>query len=274
MQDGWHHVMNRGVDRTEIFLGDADRVEFGRLLGEASLRTGVEIHGYCLMPNHFHLIVCCPDGGLSDFVRHATAVYTRHLNDRVGRDGPLFRGRFHSLAIDTDDYLLAAIRYVHRNPLALLGVGRVDRYRWSSHRTYLGVRPRPSWMRTDFVLDMFDGDPARFHAFVSDVPTTTLPPAVQALASAVELVVDEMIDLARPRQGLARTLMLLAIDACDATGSSTWQSMGYSSARRFGQALWRARGVAASDPELLAAARAALELARSRTVPGTTRDAC
>lgn len=111
---GWHHVVNRGVDHQPIFFDDSDRVDFGRLLGVGHDRFGVEVHAYCLMTNHFHLLVHCPCGGLSGFMHDVTATFTRHVNDRLGRDGSLVRGRFRSFTVDSDAYVLCVTRYIHR----------------------------------------------------------------------------------------------------------------------------------------------------------------
>lgn len=151
-------MMNRGVDHRRIFFADADRVEFGRLLGEIHTKWGVETLAYCLMDTHYHMVLHTPDGRLSDAMQHLGLVYTRHTNDRVGRDGPICRGRFASMLITTDSYLLQATRYVHRNALDLPGVRRPDGYRWSSYRAYLGHRRRPPFLNTEPVLELVGGD--------------------------------------------------------------------------------------------------------------------
>ncbi len=169
IEDGWHHVMNRGADHRAAFLDDSDRIELGTRLGDMYERFGVETHAYCLMTTHYHLLLHCPNGGLSDAMQRLGSIYTRHLNDRVGRDGALFRGRFHSRLVVSDAHLVAAARYIHRNALDLPGVDRVERYRWSSHRAYLGHRAAPPWLRTDVVLGHFGNDTTAF-AFVLDTP--------------------------------------------------------------------------------------------------------
>ncbi|NND75914.1 MAG: hypothetical protein HKN44_12990 [Ilumatobacter sp.] len=165
--DGWHHVMNRGVDRQRVFFDDSDRVDFLRLLGVAHERHGIETHGYCLMGNHFHLLLRCPSGQLSEGMKGLTSTYTRHVNDRVGRDGPLFRGRFRSRLILEPADIVGVVRYIHRNPLDIVGVDRCDRYRWSSHRDYLGHRDAKSWLRTAEILGFFNDDRGIFAAFVT-----------------------------------------------------------------------------------------------------------
>jgi REP element-mobilizing transposase RayT len=195
-EDGWHHVMNRGADRARVFLDDTDRVEFGIRLADIHDRFGVETHGYCLLDTHFHLLLHCPQGGLSDAMQRLGSLYTRHVNDRLGRDGALFRGRFHSKPIQDDRYLLAAVRYVHRNALDVSGVHDVEQYRWSSHRAYLGRRRLVPWLRTDVVLSHFGGDRQAFHDFVrlDDVPSQSSPSRADlvAMLDAASLVVLEL----------------------------------------------------------------------------------
>ena len=128
--------MNRGAARQAVFHSATDGRTFEGLLGRAARRFGVEVHAYCLMTNHFHLLLHCPDGGVSDFMQFLGASYTRHLNDRLGRDGPIFRGRFRSLLIDSDRYLAAVGRYIHRNPLDIGPDTDLAQYRWSSFRHY------------------------------------------------------------------------------------------------------------------------------------------
>ena len=163
--DGWHHVMSRGVDRSTIFFSTADRLDFGRLLERTVERFGVEVHAYCLMTNHFHLLVRCPRGNLSDAMHHVLSIFARRANNRAGRVGHLFGDRFCSRLIIDVRYLVNVLRYIHLNPLDIAGVETPEAYRWSSHRTYLGLRPRPDWLRTDTALSWFQNQ-AGYAAFI------------------------------------------------------------------------------------------------------------
>ena len=92
-EGAWHHVINRGVAQQPIFENDADRRLFLRLLCDASSDHGVEIHGYCLMGNHYHLLMCTPHANLGTAMKALSERYTQAYNRKYGRDGPLFRGR-------------------------------------------------------------------------------------------------------------------------------------------------------------------------------------
>lgn len=251
--DGWHHVMNRGVDRQTTFFSDADRVEFGRLLGVGFDRFDVEVHAYCLMDTHYHLLLRCPSGGLSEYMQTIGSILTRHINDRVGRDGPLFRGRFHSISVTQDAQLLRTVRYIHRNALDLPGVGDVNDYRWSSHRTYRGFRSTPRWMRTDHVLNSFALGPNSFDDFVRATSSGRLPNTTpEHIRAVTDLVLAELSDhLPGGRQGLARTVQALLVDVLDdVQGRALVAELGYASAASGRAAACRARRRQADEPVL------------------------
>ena len=249
-----HHVMNRGVNRQTTFFGDHDRVEFGRRLADVHDRFGIETIAYCLMGNHYHLVVRAPQGGLGSAMHHLGLVYTRRTNERVRRDGPLFRGRYHSIPITTDAYLLQAVRYVHRNPLDLPGVRRPADYRWSSYRTYLGHRRCPPFLDTGLVLGMFDGDREGLAAFTDDGRPTWVT-TVEDLEQAVRLAIAEDDlrhgDDAEVQRWQERTAMLLVADALRGTtlARDVLERLDLPSAAARRMAMKRARDRAA-DPAI------------------------
>jgi putative transposase len=276
IEGGWYHVMNRGVARQDTFLCDADRVEFGRLLGIGHERHGVLIHAYCLMGNHFHLLLECPNAALSEFMHGLASVYVRRLNDRVGRDGPLFRGRFHSIPITDDRQLLATVRYIHRNPLDIADVTSADQYRWSSHRTYLGHRRSPPWLRTHTVLDIAGLDPIGFHRFIADEVVTDRVAAVgnidpSVVARTTDMVLDELGDTLRSaRQNVARTVLLLvAAQLSPEDAAALLGYLGFTTPERSRTALRRAGRRATADPTLGPVVDRVLALA-VHDVPGTS----
>ena len=150
--------MNRGRRREEIYTDKHDYMVFIGLLQEASEIFKVSIAAYCLMPNHYHLLMQTPDANLSRCMRHINGVYTQRFNRRHGHDGPLFRGRYRSILIDQDTYLLELIRYIHRNPFDSGIEKAFGQYPWSSHKGYLSNAKKWDWLHKEFILSIFSKD--------------------------------------------------------------------------------------------------------------------
>jgi REP element-mobilizing transposase RayT len=151
----WHHVMNRGAHRHEIFSADPDAELFLDSLAEASARYEIEIHAYCLMGNHYHLLVRSRTGRLSECIRFAVGRFSRTKNKRDGSDGPLFRSRFTSAPVESEAHLLECSRYIHLNPVRAGIVRAPEEWVWSSARAYLGIGHAPDWLITHEMLAMF-----------------------------------------------------------------------------------------------------------------------
>ena len=150
----WYHVMNRGRRREQVFRDQKDFEHFISLLQEAGNNWNCRIAAYCLMSNHYHLLLQTPDANISRIMRHINGVYTQHFNRRHRLDGPLFRGRYKSILVDADNYLLELIRYIHRNPLRA-GIGKkMGEYPWTSHMGYVSQAKKWSWLYKDFPLAM------------------------------------------------------------------------------------------------------------------------
>ena len=152
--NAWHHVMNRARRREVLFVDKADYQQFIDLLQETEDLFNVNVAAFCLMPTHYHLIVQTPDANLSRCMRHLNGVYTQRYNVRHGCDGTLFRGRYKSILVDADSYMLQLVRYIHQNPLKAGLVKRLDQYVWSSHKGYLSKAKKWNWLYKDFVLQM------------------------------------------------------------------------------------------------------------------------
>ena len=151
---GVYHVMLRGNGGREIFFSEGDRSVFFLLLQEGVERFGYRVHGFCLMPNHVHLLVQVGDVPLSKGMQNLSFRYTGWVNRRQGRSGHLFQGRYKAVLVDADDYLLELVRYIHLNPVRASMVTDPADYPWSSHRAYLGLESIP-WLHTDWVLGQF-----------------------------------------------------------------------------------------------------------------------
>ncbi|MBN1683983.1 MAG: transposase [Gammaproteobacteria bacterium] len=152
--NAWHHVMNRGASKQLIFLNYDHRKMFLDLLNDVSQKFFVEIHAYCLMDNHYHLLVRTPESNLSQVMQYIDGVYTQQFNRCVKRDGALFRGRYKSILIEADAYLLQASRYIHLNPLEISFKEKFLDNKWSSYAAYIGLITPPEWLKNEFVLDM------------------------------------------------------------------------------------------------------------------------
>lgn len=172
----WYHVMNRGAGRKATFKSDAQREYFLSLLSETADRYAAEWHAYCLMTNHYHLLLRTPEGNLQRIMRHVNGVYTQYFNRDTRTDGPLFRGRYKAILVDADAYWLQLSRYIHRNPLEAKMVKRLDHYVWSSYLDYIGLRKPPAWLTTDYILRAIGqrNRHARYKAYMAGDTDTAL----------------------------------------------------------------------------------------------------
>ncbi|MFW5453785.1 transposase [Thioalkalivibrio sulfidiphilus] len=148
----WYHVMNRGAGRRTVFNTDAERMYFLSLLADTHARFNAEWHAYCLMGNHYHLLLRTPEANMQRIMRHVNGVYTQYFNRCEDLDGPLFRGRYKAVLVDAQSHWLELSRYIHRNPLQAGLVDDLADYPWSSYRAYVGLDPTPDWLQTGYVL--------------------------------------------------------------------------------------------------------------------------
>ena len=153
-----YHVMSQGDRRDDIYFDDVDRQDFLKTLAEACQKTDWQVHAYCLLRNHFHLVVETPNANLSEGMHWLLGTYTGRLNRRHQQTGQVFSGRYKALVVDGsgNGYLKTVCDYVHLNPVraGLLGSGeRLLSYPWSSLGWYLAVpKHRPGWLRADRLL--------------------------------------------------------------------------------------------------------------------------
>lgn len=131
--------MNRGVGRRNIFHDKAYFEAFLEILEEAHQRFGIQIICYCLMSNHYHLLIKTPEANLGRAMRHINGVYTQQYNRLRKTDGPLFRGRYKAILVEEDSYQLQLSRYIHRNPLDTKKLADLESYQWSSYPHYLFI---------------------------------------------------------------------------------------------------------------------------------------
>lgn len=152
---GLFHVTSRGDRREAIFLDDSDRHKWLTLLGEVCQRFNWACHAYCLMDNHFHIVVETADGNLSAGMRQLNGIYTQwhnHAHDRVGH---VFQGRFKGILVQRDAYLLELARYVVLNPVRAGLCALPGQWPWSSYRAMIGQAPVPEWLQTTWLMAQF-----------------------------------------------------------------------------------------------------------------------
>jgi REP element-mobilizing transposase RayT len=152
-----YHVTSRGNEKKPVFKDDADRLNFLNTLQHANKRYNWICHAYCLMTNHYHLLIETPDGNLSIGMRQINSVYTQLFNKRHGRTGHLFQGRYKTILIQKDSHLLEVCRYVVLNPVRAKKVEQPEDWPWSSYLATGGkTKPHPC-LTSDWVLGQFSG---------------------------------------------------------------------------------------------------------------------
>jgi len=164
--------MNRARRGQTLFRDKDDYFCFLDLLQETSDMFRIRIAAYCLMPTHYHILVQTPEMNLARCMRHLNGVFTQRHNIRHKSDGTLFKGRYKSILVDQDSYLLQLVRYIHKNPIRAGMVKKIDEYPWSSHRGYITRARQWSWLYKDFILNMLTPDKGRqikqYKQFVSE----------------------------------------------------------------------------------------------------------
>ncbi len=144
-----------GNARQKIFLSDADRELFLQTLAHVVARYGWLCHAYCLMANHYHLLVETQRGNLSIGMRQLNGIYTQSFNRRHKRTGHLFQGRFKAILVEKEAYLLELCRYIVLNPVRVKGGDKMGSWKWSSYRATAGMASVPEFLSIDWVLEQF-----------------------------------------------------------------------------------------------------------------------
>ena len=150
-----YHVTSRGDRQEDIYLDDEDRSNFLSLLAQVSKDYNWLIHAYCLMDNHYHLLVETPDGNLSKGMRQLNGVYTQITNRYHGKVGHVFQGRYKAVLVQKESYLLELARYIVLNPVRARMVREAKEWPWSSYRKTAGMLSNDAWLTTEWLLSAF-----------------------------------------------------------------------------------------------------------------------
>lgn len=191
-----YHVAARGNSGQDIYAEDQDRRRFLRMLGRIAARRRWVVMAYCLMGNHFHLLVTTPEADLSDGMRDLLAGYSRFFNVKYQRAGHLFSQRYLCVVVNTDRQLLIVARYIARNPVRAGLLRSPKDWGWSSHALLARSAPLPNWCNCDVLLTQFHQDRDRSLALLVDyveddrldVPRDAPPEAVSPIARRVPSV--------------------------------------------------------------------------------------
>ncbi|MEA5571244.1 REP-associated tyrosine transposase [Calothrix sp. UHCC 0171] len=162
----YYHLYNRGNNRQEIFLERKNYSLFILLIRQHLIKNNVEIIAYCLMPNHYHLLVYLNDENLSQVMQRFSLAYTKSINQRFKRVGSLFQGRFQAQHVDSDEYLLHLSRYIHLNPVKANLVKHPQEWEFSSYLGYIGLQDN-NLIKPEKVLEYFSS-PNAYQQFVEN----------------------------------------------------------------------------------------------------------
>jgi len=149
---GVYHITSRGDRREDIYLNDDDRESWLEIFGEVCRRFNWRCHAYCLMSNHYHIVVETVEGNLAKGMRQLNGVYTQRFNRTHGRVGHVYQGRYKGIMVDKDNYLLELSRYVVLNPVRASMVKNAKQWPWSSYHAMIGSTPSQDWLMTDWIL--------------------------------------------------------------------------------------------------------------------------
>jgi len=167
-----YHLTSRGNTRQGIFFNDGDRELFLQTLAHVVSRYSWICHAYCLMANHYHLLIETPKANLSIGMRQLNGVFTQSFNRRHKRVGHLFQGRFKAVLVEKESYLLELCRYVVLNPVRVKGGTKTAAWKWSSYRATAGLASVPEFLSTDWLLEQFGKNrrvaQKRYREFVRD----------------------------------------------------------------------------------------------------------
>lgn len=153
-----YHITARGDRREDIFFQDEDRTDFLNILSQVCSRFNWVVHAYCLMTNHYHLVVETVDGNLARGMRQLNGVYTQLINRKHHLVGHLFQGRYKAILVQKEAYLLELSRYVVLNPVRANMVTDPAEWHWSNYRTVIAEKSEKEWLDSDWLLSQFGHD--------------------------------------------------------------------------------------------------------------------
>ena len=205
----WYHVLNRARRSERIFSEKSDYHAFVELLEESAEMWNLRVAAYCLMDNHYHILIQTPEANISRAMRHIDGVYTQRYNRAHSCDGQLFRGRYKSILVDGDSYLLQLVRYIHRNPVKARIVRKPEDYMWSSHKGYLSISNKWKWLHKEFIFSLLTEDRSRwvnqYRRFVASEKDADIAAVLEAEKWPVVLGPEKFIDWVKGKYYASKT---------------------------------------------------------------------
>jgi REP element-mobilizing transposase RayT len=187
----FYHVMHRGNAGGAIFSSERDREKLLEYFSKAAERYAIKIHTYCLMTNHYHLLIETPQPNLSQAVKWINVSYAAYFNRKRSRNGHLFQGRFKAVLVDAEGYLKNLSRYIHLNPVRAGMVAQCKDYPWSSYPGFGGYEKQPVWLETQWLLSLFGSDTSeakkRYRDYVETVQNQEIENPSKDIVSGVIL---------------------------------------------------------------------------------------
>jgi REP element-mobilizing transposase RayT len=150
-----YHVTSRGNRRENIYQEDDDREFWLKVFSQVCSRFNWLCYAWCLMDNHYHIVIETIEGNLSQGMRQLNGVYTQNSNRKHGRVGHIFQGRYKAILIEKEAYLLELSRYVVLNPIRADRVNDIADWKWSNYSAMIGKELLPEWLETDWLLSQF-----------------------------------------------------------------------------------------------------------------------
>lgn len=205
-----YHVTSRGNARADIFEDDSDRELFLKIFGKVVKRFNWLCHAYCLMGNHYHLLIETPEGNLSAGMRQVNGVYTQAFNRAHGRGGHVFQGRFKAVLVEKESHLLELCRYLVLNPVRAGMVDLPEQYPWSSYLATAGKAANPSFLTSEWLLGNFSSavteSRRRYRQFVKDGMSTVASPW-EKLAGRIVLGTETFVERIQASLGKKNELL-------------------------------------------------------------------
>ena len=261
----WFHLIHKGADAQDIFSASSHRTGFEELVADALQRFRLELHAYAWMTNHTHQLVHAPHGGVPEAMHLLGSRYAGLYNGWTDRSGPLFTARYLSVPITSDAQLAQTARYIHRNPLPIVGtIGLVD-YPWSSLSAVCRKRAAPAWLATGVVAAGFE--PASYEQYVltpqpaDRISDGELPPSTPTGCDEIEMTIAALtgrsVDDLRRSNGISRddvrTLAItLAVECRAAATVALAERYGFSDPRSVRRVARRGRALATQSPAFAA----------------------